>query len=214
MSTFRMSSLLVSMIYGVSNILIIMLAVFSSRVNSTTTPPSPRSDRAAPLLVVFSSEEGAYFRIPCLRGISQAQTSALLAALDLGRKVAGLSVKSNAALEFHALMDFIRRHHSLRELFLEAETIIPASLTLEPLFEATPSPVPNVWAPAVYIPYILPTVRLGGLKSHPHPPHPPYTSRLLSPPSLLSATYHESLRWLTLHLDRPSVHERMLEGIT
>ncbi|KAJ7184898.1 hypothetical protein C8R46DRAFT_467794 [Mycena filopes] len=157
------------------------------------------------LLVLFSSDTRTRLSIPRLPGISPAQMTAVLAALQIEDRMPSLTVTTNAAIKPHALLDFVRRHPSLREVTLEpgALSLIPASPNETSLIDAG-SWVQSVCAPAEYIPHILPIVRY--LEE--------FTITFLYPAHLASAlanltATHLNLQTLTLNFGRPSAHAPM-----
>ncbi|KAJ7148366.1 hypothetical protein C8R46DRAFT_536723 [Mycena filopes] len=100
-----------------------------------------------------------FLQIPRLPDLSSAQGTALLAALDLKHQTVSLTIDAHCALDFSALMDFIHRHESLRQLVLEPGALDPASLALDAAPARYQAHLAFLSAPPAYIPYLLPIER-------------------------------------------------------
>ncbi|KAJ7184857.1 hypothetical protein C8R46DRAFT_467293 [Mycena filopes] len=100
-----------------------------------------------------------FLQIPRLPDLSSAQVTALLAALDLKHQTVSLTIDAHCSLDFSALMDFIDRHESLRQLVLEPGALDPASLALDAAPARYQAHLAFLSAPPAYIPYLLPVER-------------------------------------------------------
>lgn len=107
-------------------------------------------------LVTFPSLTLSYISIGRLPTLFPAQTSALLATLDLTDRLGSLRARRHSAFNFHALLGFINRHKLLTKLTLRSGAIDPVSLAEYPLPDHQGS-ITILASPALYIPYILPT---------------------------------------------------------
>ncbi|KAJ6498268.1 hypothetical protein DFH09DRAFT_1290069 [Mycena vulgaris] len=91
-----------------------------------------------------------------LPSFSQEQYAAFLTALDLLDDVTTLIVRTDCAIGLAELLDFLRRHPSLRALSLYPGAIRPPLLGAEASSNGQPIQISRLTAPAAYIPQILP----------------------------------------------------------
>ncbi|KAJ6566758.1 hypothetical protein B0H19DRAFT_1257946 [Mycena capillaripes] len=130
-----------------------LMHVDTTRIQTVSGPGAAQFS-----LVTSSDAHGPLLTIHPLT-LSLAQSTALLAALDLKEHLISLTVWTDCALNLSSLLSFVHRHHLLSQLILRPGAIDPASLPQEPIARTHPGRITFLKAPAGEIPHILPTER-------------------------------------------------------
>ncbi|KAJ7318296.1 hypothetical protein DFH08DRAFT_892327 [Mycena albidolilacea] len=117
------------------------------------TVSASRADRFT--LVAFTGVPPSGLILTQLPALSSARYAAVLTALDLGDDLHRVTVKANIAIDFSALLGFIRRHQSLHGLTLEPGAIHRASLARQPTHHTLSGHITSLISPAMYIPAML-----------------------------------------------------------